>query len=26
VGNYFEGVAVEDCLARVESEFKRLTQ
>jgi len=26
VGNYFEGVAVEDCLARVESEFKRLFQ
>lgn len=26
VGNYFEGVAVEDCLARVENEFKRLCQ
>ncbi|ATX80797.1 Protoporphyrinogen oxidase [Mariprofundus aestuarium] len=26
IGNYFEGVAVEDCLARVESEFKRLSQ
>jgi len=26
VGNYFEGVAVEDCLARVESEFQRLSQ
>lgn len=25
IGNYFEGVAVEDCLARVESEFLRLT-
>jgi protoporphyrinogen oxidase len=25
IGNYFEGVAVEDCLARVESEFSRLT-
>lgn len=24
VGNYFEGVAVEDCLTRVENEFKRL--
>ena len=26
IGNYFEGVAVEDCLARVEGEFKRLSQ
>lgn len=26
VGNYFEGVAVEDCLARVESEFRRICQ
>ena len=25
VGNYFEGVAVEDCLTRVEREFKRLS-
>jgi protoporphyrinogen oxidase len=25
IGNYFEGVAIEDCLARVESEFLRLT-
>lgn len=25
IGNYFEGVAVEDCLTRVESEFLRLT-
>ncbi len=25
IGNYFEGIAVEDCLARVENEFLRLT-
>jgi protoporphyrinogen oxidase len=25
VGNYFEGIAVEDCLARVEKEFSRLS-
>ncbi len=26
VGNYFKGVAVEDCLERVEKEFNRMTQ
>ncbi len=26
IGNYFEGVAVEDCLVRTESEFKRICQ
>jgi len=26
VGNYFKGVAVEDCLERVETEFNRITQ
>jgi len=25
IGNYFDGVAVEDCLERVEKEFSRLT-
>jgi len=26
VGNYFDGVAVEDCLERVDKEFSRISQ